>query len=83
MKKKKWMKMMRGMMIPGPRGAKGDKGDRGENGREGPAGAMMVTSGDALSEIAALKVEMAQFKLEMDLLLKEMPKKRVKMRVVG
>jgi hypothetical protein len=67
MKKKKVKKLLLKMcVIPGPRGATGPPGKQGPRGAPGPVGPIDSTNYDLAQEVAWLKNELAQLKIEID-----------------
>lgn len=67
--KKKHLKHLRG--APGLRGPKGDKGDTGERGMQGPIGPSLSINDQFWQALSALKNEVAQLKVEIDLILQD------------
>jgi collagen triple helix repeat protein len=80
--KKKVLHHLQGPQGPtgprGPKGEKGDKGDRGEQGYQGEQGPSPTVNDKFWAELAALKIEVAQLKVEIDLMIQD--QKVVKMR---
>jgi hypothetical protein len=64
---KEQLKLLRGPR--GPRGEKGERGQRGEQGPVGQTGPAVPVNEKFWQELAALKNEVAQLKVEIDLMV--------------
>ena len=73
---KEQLKLLRGPR--GPRGEKGERGQRGEQGPVGQTGPAVPVNEKFWQELAALKNEVAQLKVEIDLMVQN--QKVVKLR---